>query len=50
MKIEYKINAQITTEQFIALLESSTLGERRPIEDKECMAGMVSNSNLMVSA
>ena len=50
MNIEYKINEIITTDQFIDLLKSSTLGERRPIEDRECMAGIVSNSNLTVSA
>lgn len=50
MNIEYKINEPITTDQFIALLESSSLGERRPIEDRECMEGMISNSNLIVSA
>lgn len=50
MSIEYKINAPITTEQFVALLENSTLGERRPIEDHECMKGMLANSNLVVSA
>jgi predicted N-acetyltransferase YhbS len=26
------------------------LGERRPIDDRECMAGMVNNSNLLVTA
>lgn len=50
MSIEYKINEPITTEQFVALLKSSTLGERRPVEDRECMKGMISNSNLTVSA
>lgn len=50
MSIEYKINEDITTDQFIGLLKSSTLGERRPIEDRECMAGMILNSNLIVSA
>lgn len=50
MNIEYKINEEITTDQFIELLKSSTLGERRPVEDRECMAGMISNSNLIVSA
>ncbi|MEJ2640709.1 MAG: GNAT family N-acetyltransferase [Desulfosarcinaceae bacterium] len=50
MRIAYKINAPITTEQFIALLRSSTLGERRPIDDRACMEGMVANSNLTVSA
>ena len=46
MDIEYKVNAPITTQQFIDLLSRSTLGERRPIDDRECMDGMVANSNL----
>lgn len=50
MKILFKINEPITTDQFIALLEDSTLGERRPIDDRECVAGMLANSNLTVSA
>lgn len=50
MSIEYKINHPITADQFISLLADSTLGERRPIQDQECMAGMLSNSNLTVSA
>ncbi len=50
MSIEYRINAPVSTDQFIGLLRESTLGERRPIEDRECMEGMVKNSNLMVTA
>lgn len=50
MTTEYKVNAPVTTEQFIELLNNSTLGERRPVEDIECMKGMISNSNLMVTA
>lgn len=50
MSIEYKINAPISVDQFIGLLHESTLGERRPIEDHECMEGMVKNSNLMITA
>ena len=50
MSIEYKINEPITAEQFIELLHKSTLGERRPVDDKECIKGMINNSNLMVSA
>lgn len=50
MGIEYKINEPIATDEFVALLKASTLGERRPIDDRECMEGMVSNSNLIVSA
>jgi len=50
MSIEYKINTQVSTDQFIELLRESTLSERRPIEDRACMEGMITNSNLMVTA
>ena len=50
MAISFKVNHPITTDQFIGLLEISTLGERRPITDRECMEGMVTNSNLTISA
>ena len=50
MSIEYKINEKITTDDFIELLKNSTLGERRPVNDRSCMEGMISNSNLTVSA
>ena len=50
MTIEYKINFPIMPEEFIALLVDSSLGERRPIDDLVCIKGMISNSNLIVSA
>ncbi len=50
MEIKYEINRPISAEQFIDLLNNSDLGKRRPVEDPECMRGMVENSNLMVSA
>lgn len=50
MGIIYKLNIPLSTDQFIGLLRSSTLGERRPIADRECMEGMIKNSNLMISA
>ncbi|TAM11784.1 MAG: GNAT family N-acetyltransferase [Nevskiaceae bacterium] len=50
MDIEYKVNEPVTVDQFIDLLMRSTLGERRPIDDRECMAGMVANANLTVTA
>jgi ribosomal protein S18 acetylase RimI-like enzyme len=40
----------ITPAQFTQLLKNSTLAERRPIEDQQCIAGMINNSNLIVSA
>ncbi|ACX96348.1 GNAT family N-acetyltransferase [Halothiobacillus neapolitanus] len=50
MSLEYKINAPVSVDQFIELLNESTLGERRPVDDRECIAGMLVNGNLMVSA
>ena len=50
MSIKFKVNEPISTDQFIDLLNSSTLGERRPIDDRECIDGMLSNSNITVSA
>jgi ribosomal protein S18 acetylase RimI-like enzyme len=57
VNITYKIynsnnetDLNITPTQFAQLLKKSTLGERRPIEDEECLAGMVNNSNLIISA
>lgn len=48
--IEYKINEPVAVDQFIELLKNSTLAERRPADDRDCMAGMISNSNLVISA
>jgi GNAT superfamily N-acetyltransferase len=45
-----KTDLNITPAQFTQLLKNSTLGERRPIEDEECLAGMINNSNLIISA
>lgn len=50
MAIEYKLNAAISIDQFAALLYCSRLSARRPVEDRECLQGMLANSNLTVSA
>jgi len=50
MGIEYKINYPVTTDQFLKILGESTLGERRPIDDRKCMEGMLNNSNLIITA
>ena len=49
-KSKQSAELNITPAQFTQLLKNSTLGERRPIEDEECLAGMINNSNLIVSA
>ena len=48
--ITYKINEPITEQQFIALLNETSLGERRPLADKERVAAMLEHSNLLVTA
>lgn len=50
MPIRYETNTPVTTDQFIELLRSSTLAQRRPVDDRACMDGMVNNSNLMITA
>ena len=50
MQVDYRINESINVKQFQDLLVNSSLGERRPVDDLECLEGMISNSNLTVSA
>ena len=50
MEIEYKTNTKITPEQFVNVLKNSSLAERRPIDDAECISSMLKNANLLVSA
>ena len=48
--IEYKKNATITPGQFVDILDRSGLAERRPVDDAVCIAGMVANANLTITA
>jgi len=50
MNIKYKINQAITSGQFIGLLNRSSLANRRPVQNSECMEGVIKNSNLIVTA
>lgn len=50
MELQYQVNATVSVDQFVMLLTHSTLGQRRPLHDRECIEGMLANSNLMVSA
>jgi ribosomal protein S18 acetylase RimI-like enzyme len=50
MTIRYEVNTAISADQFIDVLNRSTLGQRRPIEDRECIEGMVKNANLTITA
>lgn len=48
--IEYRVDEPVTTEQFIGVLRRSTLGERRPIDDGACIAGMLEHASLTITA
>jgi GNAT superfamily N-acetyltransferase len=50
VEIKYAINEKPSVDEFIDVLVSSTLAERRPVEDRDCIAGMLENANLVVTA
>jgi len=50
MNIQYTTNKNITANEFINILERSTLGERRPIDDKKCIQGMLDHADILALA
>jgi len=50
MDLEYASDRAITVDDFIDLLRRSTLGERRPLDDRACMQGMLAGTSLLVTA
>jgi Predicted acetyltransferase len=50
MTISYEVNKPISADQFIALLEETTLGARRPLADRARIEKMLREANLIVTA
>jgi predicted N-acetyltransferase YhbS len=50
MSITYRSDVRIAVDDFIDVLSRSTLGERRPIHDKERMQKMLDHANVIVTA
>ena len=48
--ITYRIGNDLDLDATIELFRASTLGERRPVDDRERMALMLRNANLVVTA
>jgi GNAT superfamily N-acetyltransferase len=48
--IDYRDDAAISVEQAIDLYMRSTLGERRPVHNKETFEAMLKNANLTITA
>jgi ribosomal protein S18 acetylase RimI-like enzyme len=50
LTIEYRLGNDIDLDAFIDVYRRSTLGERRPVDDRSRMKQMLESANLMVSA
>ena len=48
--IEYKINQAISAEDFIDVLNRSTLAKRRPVNDSARIAKMLAHANIIITA
>lgn len=48
--IEYRVGNDLDLDEVVELYRASTLGERRPIDDRPRMAEMLAHANLVVTA
>ena len=48
--IKYNVEKNISTEEFQHILNSSSLTERRPINDKERLTAMIKNASIIITA
>jgi predicted N-acetyltransferase YhbS len=48
--IDYRLGKALSLDQVIELYRRSTLGERRPVDDRERMRHMLDGANLVVTA
>ena len=48
--ISYQVENNLGPEEFVQVLQRSTLGERRPVNDPERIAGMLAHGNLILTA
>lgn len=50
MKLRYTTREAVSAECFRNLLERSTFGQRRPMDDQACLEGMIEHSNIVATA
>src|SRR6476620_8611061 len=48
--INYQLEPALAVEEFMDVLVRSTLAERRPVDDRTTMAGMLSQASLILTA
>ena len=49
-KINYRLGNDLELDAVIDLYQASTLGQRRPVDNRACMAQMIEQANLVVTA
>ena len=49
-EIRYHVEPNLSADEFIGVLEASTLAARRPVADRPCVAGMLAHADLIVTA
>ena len=50
MNLRYETSRQISANEFIDLLRRSTLAERRPVDNPQCIQAMLRHANLLCTA
>ncbi|HSI84293.1 MAG: GNAT family N-acetyltransferase [Candidatus Methylacidiphilales bacterium] len=50
MEITYEHSRRISAKEFRDVLERTTLGVRRPLDDEECLNAMLSNADLVCTS
>lgn len=48
--VTYSLEPSLTAEEFIDCLVRSTLAERRPVDNREIISGMLTNADVIISA
>lgn len=48
--IVYQLEPDLTSHEFISLLNASTLGERRPVNDPDRVEGMLRHADIIITA
>lgn len=47
--LTYSIRRRVSPAQFLSVLQRSTLAERRPVHDADCLRGMIEHANLIAT-
>ena len=48
--ITYELNQPVSAREYIDMLNRTSLGPRRPVDDVACIQGMLDHTNLMLTA